>query len=470
MAKKDFTQMSTEILELVGGKSNIALFTHCVTRLRFTVRDKGLVKSDEITNINGVIGVQWYGEQFQVIIGNKVEEVYRTICNIADLKVEAGIDENLDGDKSEGNKFSLKNIGNKILAYTAPTMTGVIVMMMAACMCKTIVAVLGPGVLNVVSETSDFYLVMNFLYDAFFYFLPIFLGYSAAKTLNINPMYGIYLGALLIVPGFIGLVGVRESISIYGIAAPVANYSSSFLPVMLGVWIMSYVIKFLEKVIPNVLSLIFVPTLTVLIMTPIIFIVCAPLGTYIGDLIGSFFISMYEMNIVLRVVASVILAAIFPYLVLTGMHGALVTFAITSFVTNGYEPFLLPIMLAYNFAVFGVAFGAFLKVKKPEKKSEYLAYFATGILGSITEPALYGVVLKYKQAMKGLIVACAIVGLFVGILAPINYVMSSATVFTFWLPWVGHGTANAVSGIALMVIAILLGVGAGYMVDYEAEN
>ncbi len=466
---KNYQELSRQLIDLVGGKPNISKLTHCVTRIRFILKDRSLLKEAEISRLTGVIGTQWLGEQFQVIVGTESEAIYGVLCQVGDFTPEAAIDENLDQGltQQEGNVF--KRIGNAILGYVSPTMTAVIPMMMGACLCKTIDAILGPGMLGVISAESDVSIVLNFLYSAFFYFIPIFLGYSAARTLNMNPIYGLYLGAIIIVPGFMALMDVRETISIFGIPAPVANYSASFLPVILGVWIMYYVHKALNKVIPEVLKSIFVPLLVILIMAPVMFVVCAPLGTYVGNLVGSFFIALSQSNIVLRVFGAVLLAVVMPYMVLCGMHGALLNFALMTFFANGFETFILPIMMAYNFAVFGVALGAILKLKKPENKTAVVGYFISGILGSVTEPCLYGVILKYRQTMKALVAACAAAGLIVGILTPIYYVMSSATIFTFWVSWVAGGTGNLMGGLALMLGAFAVGTAAACFVKYE-EN
>jgi PTS system beta-glucosides-specific IIC component len=336
-------------------------------------------------------------------------------------------------------------------------------------MCKTIAVLLGPGMLNVISNTSDLYIVLNFMYNAFFYFMPIFLGYSAARTLNISPIYGVYLGALIIVPDFMAMIGVRDTLSVFGVTSPVANYSSSFLPVIIGVWIMSYILRLLNKFIPDVLKSVFVPLLLIIIMAPIMFAICAPLGTYVGNVVGNFFIALSQSNIIVRTLTAVILAVLLPYMVLGGMHGALVNFAIMTFTTNGFETFLLPIMLAYNFAVFGVTLGAIIKLKKPENRTAVISYFITGILGSITEPCLYGVIMKYKQTMKALLAACAVLGLIVGIFTPVYYVLTSATIFTFWIPWVAGGTVNLISGVALMLVAFFSGTVAACFVGYD-EN
>lgn len=469
MAKKDYSDLAESILNSVGGKDNVSRLTHCVTRLRFDLKDNGLVNSQDIEKLDGVIGTQWSGDQLQLIIGAGVDEVYDAVIKTSGLAAQEKINENLDNDKGG---FSLKKIGHAILSYTSPTMNGVIIMMMAACMVKTIQTVLSPSMLNVITTEGDIYLVLQFVYDAFFYFLPIFLGYSAAKTLQMNPIYGIFIGALIIVPKFAELVGVRDTITVFGLTAPVASYAQTFLPVLLGAYVMSWVYKLWKKVIPDVISTIFVPTLTVLVMLPIMFVVCAPLGSYLGEVIGNFFIAMSQSYIFIRIIAAVVLATLFPYLVLTGMHGALTTFAITALLTSGSESYLLPIMTGYNFAVFGIALGAAIKVKGKKEKANFTAFFISGIFGSITEPILYGIVLKYKKAMKMLMFACAFVGLYVGILAPVYYTLTGATVLTMTVAWTAEGvaTSNIINGTVMLLLALIAGAVCGLFVDYNQTN
>jgi len=271
------------------------------------------------------------------------------------------------------------------------------------------------------------------------------------------------------VPDFIQLVGTRDVISVFGIPSPVADYSGSFLPVIIGVWIMSYIYKFLNRYIPATLKTILIPLITILVMTPVMFVICAPLGTYVGNVVSNIFTAVPQANIVIRIIGTIVLAIIMPYLVLGGMHGALLSFAIITYTQNGNESFLLPIMLAYNFAVFGVAFGAMLKLKKAENKTAVAGFFATGILGSVTEPCLYGVIIKYKGCIRALLIGSVAFGLFAGIFTPVYYAFSAATIFTFWVPWAGGSTLNLVYGIALMVIAFFGSAIPAYLNEYNED-
>lgn len=462
-----FQELSDKIVDLIGGKDNLGIFTHCVTRLRFNIKDKNLVKLEEIKTLPGVVGTQWTGDQLQVIIGSDVMDAYEAICKQHGLVMEKAVDENLDAAPAEKKKFSLKKIGNDVMAYISPIMLSIIPVMIGASMCKTIAILLGPSMINVISDTSDLYIILNSVYNAFFYFLPMLLGYSAAKNLNINPLYGIFLGGIIMAPDFLALVGVRETIKVLGIPAPVANYSQTFLPVILGVFIMSYVLKLFNKIMPKALKPVFVPTLTILVMLPVMFVVCCPLGSYLGTLIGNAFIWMAGANIVIRIIGAVLLGVLLPYMVLTGMHGVLVNFAIMTFFANGFESYILPIMIAYNFAVYGVGLGAIIKLKNPENKAEASGHFVAGFLGGVTEPVLFGTVLRHKAFMKALLIACAFGGIYCGILGPQVYALVSASVFTVWAPWVSGGTGNLIVGLIMSVATFAVGAVAACLVKYD---
>ena len=468
MAKKNYEEMSKQILDCVGGKENIRSFVHCLTRLRFNVRDKSLVKTDKVKEVKGVMGTQWSGEQFQVIIGQDVSYVYNAICDYAGLEKEDAINENLD---ANNKKLTLKSIGDKTLAYISGSMAGVLPVLIGAAMCKTIGIILGPTILNVISETSDMYLMFDFLYDVCFYFLPIFIGYTAAKTLNTNIVLGIFMGAMIIVPDFVAMIGVRESFSIFGISVPVASYAQTFLPVVLGVWIMSYIYKFLKKYIPDVLSPILLPTLTILIMTPIMFAICAPIGTYIGDAISSVFAGINGASLPVRILGSVVFSVLLPFVVLCGMHTAVYMSAYVSFISLGCESFLMPLSFATSSLIYGIALGAMFKMKQKENKGLATGYFLSGFLGGLSEPTLYGLVLKYKSVLKFMCIGNAIAGLLSAIMAPGVYIFGGTyNIFSAATYVAAGGLSNLINGLALSGICFAIGtVGTILFCDFGTD-
>jgi PTS system beta-glucosides-specific IIC component len=242
----DNKEIATNVLKAVGGKSNVTNVTHCMTRLRLNLKDDSVPKDDEVKAIAGVLGVVRSGGQYQVVIGQNVPKVYAEVCKIGGFQTKEAIDENLDAPK-EKEKLTFKKVGNNILNYMAGSLTPLIPIIMAAGLFKTVLAIFGPDLLGVFSAESDMYILLDFLYDAGFYFLPIFIGYHAAKKLNASPVLGMYMGAILIAPDFIELANSGATFTVYGIPCSLNDYSQSVLPIVLSVWILSYVEKFFKK-------------------------------------------------------------------------------------------------------------------------------------------------------------------------------------------------------------------------------
>ncbi len=470
MAKKDYAALVDSIIELTGGKSNISYAAHCMTRLRLNLKDRALVKTDEIKALSDVMGAQWTGDQFQIIIGKNIDDIYSVFCSRCGLEEQAAIDENLDGVTKRD--LTPKGVINIVVGYLSKVMGTILPVVLAAGMCKTIGVLIGPELLNLVTTDSDLYIMFDFLYDAAFYFLPLFLGYSAAKVLNVEPIYGMFIGAMIIVPDFVAMVGVRDTFTIFGIPCSVASYASSFLPVVLGVPVLKYVLQFFKKIIPALVSMVFVPLLTILVMTPLMFCVMCPLGNVIGTGIGSVLLWMSNANIVIRLLGSVTVAALFPILIGAGMHGLLINVAVMAWLELGFEGFVFPAATVYSWAIYGLPLGAFLKIKDKEEKGSALSCFISGILGGISEPALYGVGLKYKHALVALMSACGLGGLYIGIFQPKAYIVGNLiNIFSIPATWAAGGTVNMVHGIVACVISFVAAVILGYaVVDYSKKQ
>lgn len=460
----DNKQIAEQVLAAVGGKENVTSVTHCMTRLRFNLKDMNLPNQEEIKKINGVVGVVISGGQFQVVVGQNVPKVYEEVCRLGGFAAMEQINENIDKPKE---KLTLKAVGNNILNYLSGSMAQLIPIMIASAMFKTILVVLGPDMLKVIDETSDAYILLDFLYDCFYYFIPIYLGKAAAKRLNVNEMLGMMLGAMLLVPDFVALIGTQESIKIYGLfSAPVADYSQSILPVLLGVWIMSYVERFFKKYVPTTLSTIFTPFLTMAVMVPVMFCVCAPIGTYLGQILGDILLVFHDKG---GFIATGVVGALYAFLVMTGMHGVLLMAALTTFFTLGYENFFITAGCAANCAAWGMAFGAFLKLKDKENKSLAFGYFVSGILGGITEPSLYGIGIKYKKPLLALLAGGFFGALYIGIF-DVKCYMLGATNFLSFLGFVAGGTANTVHYVVGCVIAFAVTAAATFFIGGFGED
>lgn len=302
--------------------------------------------------------------------------------------------------------------------------------------------------LGLVSEDSSFYLLCTMIYNAFYFFLPIFLGYSVSKKLGCSQILGMMTGAMLLVPDYTALIGTDFAFTVYGIPAPVANYGQSILPVILAVWILSYIEKFFRKVIPDTISTIFVPFLTLVVITPINFCLLAPLGSRAGSVLGN---GLLRFGNVGGFLAVAVVAALWEFLVMTGMHTVLIVFGIGALMSNGVDNFVLVAAGIASWSAYGLGLGALLRLKDKDEKALFLGYFISGILGGVTEPALYGIGMKYKRPFIALFIGGAVGGLYAGLTHVCLYVMGSAN-FLSVMAYVAGGTSNTVNG----VIACLL--------------
>lgn len=291
----DNERIAKEVLAAIGGKDNVTSIAHCMTRLRINLKDESAPDDDKIKAIKGALGCQWSGGQYQVIIGQNVPKVYDAIVK---LGVSAGgaIDENLDTNLPK-KPWSAKRVGQAILDYLSKTMVAAIPVMMGAAMFRTIAVIAGPGMLNLWAADSDIYnLFYNWIYDAGYYFMPIYLGYSAAQQLGCPKMLGMMMGGVLIAPDFVNIVTAAAETgqtftSVYGIPAMLNIYSSTVLPILLCMPVLWQVEKFFKRVIPDMLSTAFVPFLTMFVMVPVGLCALVPIGSVLGNAIGDFMFS-----------------------------------------------------------------------------------------------------------------------------------------------------------------------------------
>lgn len=457
-------QIAKDVLAAVGGRDNITSVTHCMTRLRFNLKDMGILKEEEIKNIKGVLGAVNSGGQLQVIIGQNVPKIYVCICELADFKAEETINENLDGAKE---KLTPKKIGSNIMNFLSGSMTPLIPVMVAAGMFKTLMVLLGPDTLGLFTAESDAYIVFDFLYDAFFYFLPVFIGATAAKRLGIDIYLGIFVGAILVVPDFVALNEVQESVKVYGFfPASVGSYGQTIIPIFLTMPVMALIYKFFRKIIPDILSTIFVPFLTALIIVPIELCVLAPIGGTLGGWLGSGLLAFGGFGGFMAVAA---LAGVWEFLIMTGALWPVYMFALTTLMSVGSDNFIFVAGCCATWATFGLAFGAALRMKNKEDKALAFSYFVAGILGGVTEPTMYGIGFKYKRPLIWLVIGGALGGLYAGITHVAIYFPTSSN-FLALLGLTGGGTANIVNGVIACLISMVSAAVLTFYFGFKKED
>lgn len=456
-------KIAEEVLAAVGGKENVTNVTHCMTRLRFTLKDQSVPDQEAIKKLDGVIGVVVAGGQFQIIVGQNVPKVYAEVCKIGGFAQQESIDENLDGPKE---KLTLKKAGKNIMDYLAGTMTQLIPIMIAAAMFKTVYVLFGPDILGWIGADSDLYILMDALYNAGFYFMPIYIGYAAAKKLGVSPMLGMFMGGILICPGILDVVAAGEPFTVYGIPMRLVDYSSSVMPIIICVWLLSYVEKFFKKFVPDTLSTIFVPFLTMAVMVPVALCVAAPVGQFVGDYVGAFLNGMAAHG---GILANVIIAALWEFLVMTGMHQVILIPGIMNLLAGNPDSCVMVVAAMATWAAFGMALGAFFRLKDKKEKALAGGYFISGFVGGVTEPVLYGIGMKYKRPFICLAIGGALGGLYCGITHVTVYLLG-ATNFLSVLGYVAGGTANFVNSIIAALIAMLSTAALTYFFGFDKND
>ena len=386
------------------------------------------------------------------------------------VKQGAAVDENLDAPKE---KFELKNLPNIILDYLSGSMTQLIPLLMAGGLFRTIAAVLGPTMLGVLSDTDPTYTFLyTTLYEATFTFIPIYLGYAAAKKLGASPVLGMLLGGALMAPSVVS-VATQDGggiISVYGIQIAAANYQQSVLPIILSVPVLYFVEKFFKKVMPDVLSTVFTPFCTMIVTIPIAFIVLAPLGNEIGSLIANALFGLADLGGIGILIVMAVLGAFWQLFVVCGMHMPVILLAQVQIIAAGYDPFVFVSTNCAMAAVWGCAFGAFLKMKNPDEKGLALGYVISAIAGGVTEPALFGILMRFRRTMFGMFIGGAIGAVFSGLMGVTYYLAGGASNFLVFTNYLQGGQMNTVWAIVGMAISFVIAAAVVFVSGFSKEE
>lgn len=400
----NFEALAATIVNKVGGESNISGVTHCATRLRFNLNDESKADTEGLKATEGVLGVAVKGGQYQVIIGPDVSQLYQALVKQYSFGESASKEEKKDAKWTERLFDTLTGIFTPIL----PALT-------ASGMIKAVLAVL--VAFSLVDKTSMTYQVINFMGDATFYFLPILLADSAAKKLGCNRYLAMMLGGILIHPTFVSLVAGEEAISIFGLPIYKASYSSTVIPIILGVWLMSKVEPFAQKHSPNAVKFFVAPLITMFVCGIATLCVLGPIGYIVGNWLASGVNYLYSLSSWL---VPTLIGAFLPFLVMTGTHHALTPIGINNRMTIGYDAGYYPGSLASNVAQGGAALAVAVKTKDANLKQLASSTGITAVCG-ITEPVLYGVTMSHKTNMIASMIGGGVGGFFLGFFNVKNY-------------------------------------------------
>ncbi|UUI40204.1 beta-glucoside-specific PTS transporter subunit IIABC [Oceanobacillus oncorhynchi] len=393
----NYQQVAQEILNNVGGKKNVSGLTHCYTRLRFTLYDTKKANKAHLEKMDEVISVVENSGQYQVVIGNKVAEVHDQIqLLLGDLN------------KAENKEENKGSIGSRILNTFTSIFIPIIPAIAASGMLKGILALavmIAAYYWNVDIKEYNTYRILDATSNALFYFFPIMIGYVAAKVFKANELIAMVLAATLCYPDLVDLMTSGSAVTFLGVNVTLADYTSTVIPIIIAVFIMAYVQRFFERITPEVLKIIMVPTFTLLVMVPATLIIFGPIGIHLGSFINWLYYIIMDISPTLL---GAFIGGIWCVLVIFGAHKAILPIGINDVAQTGQQN-LLAFAGAANFSQAGAAAGVLLKTKNKKLKTLSATATVTALFG-ITEPAIYGVNLRLKKPMIYAVISGAIGG------------------------------------------------------------
>ena len=453
----DYKALAGEIIRLIGGTENIRQLTHCATRLRLEFYDRSKVDAKKIESLSGVISVVDKGGQFQIVIGNDVQTVFRAVK--AEMKEEPGQSSRESDAADDGEK---PGIVSRIISVISTTFTPVIPALIGGGMIKAVLSIL--VLFNLVNEASTTYSIVTFISDAPFYFMPVLLAYGAAMKFQCSPIMAMTLACALLHPTWTGIVSAGEAVTFFGIPVILVDYASSVVPVILSVWILSYVEKLAEKYSPSVIKFFLKPLLTMFISIPIALLIVGPLGNLLNDIVqaGADF-----LNARVSWLIPMLMGAFQPFLTLTGTAWAMTPIATSQISALGYEVVNGPGMLASNIAQGGATLAVAVKAKNKDLKQLASSSGFTAVMG-ITEPCLYGVLLKLKRPFVASMIGGAVGGIYAGISGLVRYSFVSPGL-TAIPAFIGENPMNVIHAIITIIISFAAGFAAAWILGFKED-
>jgi beta-glucoside PTS system EIICBA component len=450
--KMDYKQLGRDVLELVGGKENVAMLTHCATRLRFEFRDPSKVKAGQIEQLPGVISVVDKGGQFQVIVGNEVQQAFREIQKQIGTAPEKG--------NNHGPRKEKKGWISRFISVISTTFTPMIPAIIGAGMIKAILAVL--VLTGALTEQSQTFFVLNTIADAAFFFMPVLLAYGASIKFETSPIMSMTLAGVLLHPNWATVLASEEALHFIGVPVRLTDYAGSVLPIIITVWIMSYIERFAERVSPSMIKFFMKPMLILLVTAPLALVVIGPVGTYLNDLVA---LGAESINTHASWLIPMLMGMLQPFLIITGTAWAMTPIATDQLSRNGEEMINGPGMLASNIAQGAATLAVAAKTKNKQLKQLAGSAGFTALIG-ITEPSLYGVTLKLKKPLIAAMIGGGCAGIYAGLSGLVRYAFVSpglAAVPAF----IGSNPMNIVHALITILIAFAIAFTVTWMLGFE---
>lgn len=411
-------EVAAKIIEYVGGKDNIINAWHCMTRLRFDLKNKDLIKQEEIKNLEGVMGIQFAKDQLQIVIGTSVHKYYEILMEMLQLNEGQTPVKREEKQKKDFITWFMDMVSG-VFGPIVPAIAG-------AGMIKGLIG--GLVALGVITNTTDTYKIIDMLASGVFTFLPFFIAVSAAKKFQTNQYLAAAIASIIMYPTMVDAAKAKEISSFLFagvIPVPVFNYSGSVIPIIFGVFALSYIYKWVDKVVPEAARTVVTPTLTLLISGFFTLTVIGPIGIYMGKGLAGMLDFLFGIS---PIFAGFVMGLIRPVSILVGMHHAMTPIALENFATKGWD-MLMPMMFIANLSIVGAACGCYFKETTQRNKSIVLSAVLSGILG-ITEPALFGILTKYKKGFLAATIASCVGSAFIGAFGVRLYGYITSSVFS----------------------------------------
>ncbi|MGO2434517.1 beta-glucoside-specific PTS transporter subunit IIABC [Serratia sp. BW106] len=447
----DYKQLGLEILARVGGKANVSKLTHCATRLRMEFNDDSKVEAKAIEALPGVISVVERGGQFQIVVGNNVQQTFRA------LQKEIG---DLSDRQSEKKSQARGGVISQIISVISTTFTPVIPAITGAGMIKALLAIL--KLTGTIDAASPTYHLLDTIADAAFFFLPVLLAYGAAIKFECNPILAMTIAGVLLHPNLAQMLAAGAPIDFIGIPVRMADYAGSVLPIIFTVWLMSYIERFAEKVSPTMIKFFTKPMIILLVTAPLALVVVGPFGIFLNDLVaaGATIVDGKASWLI-----PMLMGGLQPFLVITGTAWAMTPIATGQLSKNGFEMINGPGMLASNIAQGAATLCVAFRTKNKNLRQLASSAGFTALLG-ITEPSLYGVTLKLRRPLIAAMIGGGCAGIYAGLSGLVRYAFVSPGLAA--LPaFIGENPMNIVHALVTCAIAIVVTFALTWILGFE---
>jgi PTS system beta-glucosides-specific IIC component len=470
---KDYSELARIIVDNVGGKENVISVAHCITRLRFKLKDNGKANTEVLEDTPGVIKVMNASGQYQVVVGQAVDNIYDAVLSLGGIQAGGEVPVDDDGETGE-RKGVMGVLIDLISGIIAPTL-GVL---SAAGLIKGLLAL---GVfLKWFTVTDGTYLVLYGFADGFFYFLPIILGYTAAKKFHVDEFIGMGLGAALVYPSLVASTSGTALGSIFAgspfemsyyltflgipVIMPASGYTSSVVPIILSVWFASKIDHAVRPKLPDFLRFFLAPTITLLVSVPLTYLVIGPIAAVLTQIIQIVLMGIRTIPAIGNLLFGLIVGAVWQILVIFGFHWALVAVCLANLATDGMDP-IIACSFACSFAQTAVVLAILIKTKSPKLKDVCLPAAFTGLFG-VTEPCIYGVTLPRMKYFVESCIGGAVGGAIIGATSCMYYVSPGMSFFALPAAINPTGGADALYSVIWLSISAVIGFVIGFALAF----